>query len=74
MKLKNIHQADLNNLGEKYTWLAINRKGELYGFEQKPVPCDTVSGYEYQRTAIWLDRGYDASNWENSAIRREVAQ
>lgn len=70
--MKKLTQAYLSNLSEKYTWLAINKHGELHGYEAKPVPCDTVSGYEYQRTAIWLDRGYDATNWQNSAIDREV--
>ncbi len=72
--MKTIQQADLSNLREDYTWLAINKHGELHGYEEKPVPCDTVSGYEYQRTAIWLGKGYDVSEWEASAIRREVAK
>ena len=71
--MKQLTQADLSNLSEKYIWLAISKNGELHGYKEKPVPCDTVSGYEYQRTAIWLGKGYDATNWQDSAIRREVA-
>ena len=69
--MKQLTQANLSDLGDKYTWLAINKYGELHGYEEKPVPCGTVSGYEHQRTAIWLGRDYDATDWENSAIRRE---
>lgn len=72
--MKTIRQADLSDLSDKYTWLAINKHGDLNGYEEKPVPCDTLSGYEYQRTAIWLGKGYDASEWEASAIRREVVK
>ena len=69
--MKQLTQANLSDLGDKYIWLAINKYGELHGYEEKPVPCDTVSGYEYQRTPIWLGRGYNTTDWENSAIRRE---
>ena len=72
--MKQLTQADLSNLSENYTWLAINKGGQLHGYEEKPVPCDTISGYEYQRTAIWLGSGYDKTNWETSAIRREVSK
>ena len=72
--LKQLDQSVFNGLDEKWRWAATDGNGKAFLFSRKP----TASNIEWYAQSIFdyekIGNDYDASNWQNSLIERDVAE
>lgn len=72
-KLKTLDQSVFDGLDEKWQWAAIDKNSSAYTYSKKP----RVAHSKYWLLGIdgssWQVNGaYDATDWQNSLIKREV--
>ena len=75
-QLKQLNQSVFNNMHERWKFAAVDDDGRAYYFMKKPVidqddPC-FIDGSTTR--CKWIGEGYDASNWQNSLIERDIAK
>lgn len=75
-QLKQLDQSVFDGLDEKWRFAAVDDDGRAYYFMKKPVidqddPC-FIDGSTTR--CKWIGEGYDASNWQNSLIERDIAK
>ena len=73
-QLKQLTQSVFDGLDEKWRFAAIDSDGDICVYDGNPTLCDyewvTMVGVKF----LFLARGYDASNWQNSLIERDTAK
>ena len=75
-QLKQLDQSVFDGLDEKWRFAAVDDDGRAYYFMKKPVidqddPCFID---EDTTRCKWIGDDYDASNWQNSLIERDIAK
>lgn len=75
-QLKQLDQSVFDGLDEKWRFAAVDDDGRAYAFMRKPVidqddPC-FIDGDTTR--CKWISEGYDASEWQNSLIERDIAR
>lgn len=73
-QLKQLDQSVFDGLDEKWRFAAIDSDGDIYVYDGNPTLCDyewvTRVGVKF----LFLARGYDTTNWQNSLIERDIAK
>ena len=79
-QLKQLDQSVFDGLDEKWRFAAVDSDGSAraYNYNQVPIggnhephPDQSEKGFEVYE---FIGTGYDASNWQNSLIERDVAK
>lgn len=72
-QLKQLDQSIFNGLDEKWQFAAVDKGGAVWVYSGKP---DRDCGYWFVKEPVGMSigRGYDASNWQNSLIERDIAK
>ena len=76
-QLKQLDQSVFDGLDEKWRFAAVNEAGEVFRFTKEPKLSNSFIGAWVVRGLFNLERagvGYDASNWQNSLIERDIAK
>ena len=76
-KLKQLDQSVFDGLDEKWRFAAVVADNRVLYFDKRPYDSDDTTGHfvftgDYQ--ASLCGTGYDASNWQNSLIERDIAK
>lgn len=73
-QFKQLNQSVFDGLGEKWRWAATDRNGRAFLFSRKP----TASNIEWYAKSVFdyekIGDNYDASNWQDSLIERDIAK
>ena len=74
-QLKQLDQSVFDGLDEKWRFSAVDKGGAVWVYSGKP-DRDRDCGYWFVKEPVdmLIGRGYDASNWQNSLIEREIAK
>ena len=82
-RLKQLDQSIFDGLDEKWRFAAVDADGSANGFDVRVYPRggDKYGLFAYaddyansDDNSIRLGEGYDASNWQNSLIERDIAK
>lgn len=75
-QLKQLDQSVFNGLDEKWRFAAVDDDGRAYVFMRKPEIDETDPCFIDGNTTRCkgIGEGYDASNWQNSLIERDIAK
>ena len=75
-KPKQLDQSIFDRLDEKWRFAAVDNDGRAYAFMRKPEIDETNPCFiDGDATRCkWAGEGYDASNWQNSLIERDIAK
>lgn len=76
-KLKQLDQSVFDGLDEKWRFAAVVADDRALYFDKRPYDSDDTTGHfvftgDYE--ASFCGTGYDASNWQNSLIERDIAK
>lgn len=72
-KLKRLDQSVFDGLDAKWRFAAVDANGDAYAYVDRPV-IDMGEGDFGGHYNILIGTGYDASNWQNSLIERDIAK
>ena len=72
-KPKQLDQSVFDGLDEKWRFAAVDKGGEVWVYSGKP---DRNCGYWFVKEPVGMSigKGYDASNWQDSLIERDIAK
>lgn len=76
-KLKQLDQSVFNHpyVDDRFNYVALNADGQSIFFEQKPSVSVNLDIWVATGGSILpMLNGYDASNWQNSLIERDIAK
>ena len=77
-QLKQLDQSVFEGLDEKWRFAAVDANGRAHKYEQRPDNSPhgefLVNINEYSCDYELIGKGYDASNWQNSLIKRDIAK
>lgn len=74
-QLKQLDQSVFDGLDEKWRFAAVDRGGLLKAFTYKPKLSVSMTSFILLiGNTIDIGGGYDASNWQNSLIERDIAK
>lgn len=73
-KSKKLDQSIFNDEPPHLRWAAIEEDGSVYLFAKKPFIdlCKWAAGVD--EVEVYIGDDYDASNWQNSLIERDIAK
>ena len=77
-QLKQLDQSVFNNMHERWKFAAIDADGSAHRFSKEVFPyregfCYEGDNYNEFKFSL-IGTGYDASNWQNSLIERDIAR
>lgn len=75
-QLKQLDQSVFNNMYKRWKFAAVDKNGNAYWFNKEVFPymgsfCYEGSDYKEFKFSL-IGKGYDASNWQTSLIKRET--
>lgn len=72
-QLKTLDQSVFDGIDEKWRFAAVDKSGECWIYTGRP---DRDSGYWFviEQTGSSIGKGYDATDWQNSLIKREKVE
>ena len=74
-QLKQLDQSVFNGLDEKWRWFGVNSDGSTIRATDKPKINVSNNGFILLiGDSEFFDDNYDASNWQNSLIKRDTAK
>ena len=77
-QLKQLDQSVFNNMHERWKFAAVDKNGSAHRFSKEVIPyrggfCYEGEDYNEFKFSL-IGKGYDASNWQNSLVERDIAK
>ena len=76
-QLKQLDQSAFDHpyVDDRFKYVALNADGQAVFFESKPVISNCLDIWVVHTGSVMpMLKGYDASNWQNSLIERDIAK